>query len=174
MEEHSPNIFGPISLAGNAGSLGQFLTSFGPGAQAQWATYVPTAHLYLYTDKAAQVIALGPADVTWNAPAADAVNGVSRDAGGILFNLLPNRTYKLTANITPTAAALAYSLSWVNTLNVAVGSLNQPANGLANLDHIHAFAVFRPLILTQVKVRMTTAVALTLGIICSVFIESVD
>lgn len=175
MQIHSPDIYGDIKLATAPGTAGQVLTSQGVGVQVIWANATSQAKQYLYTDKAAQVIVVGPADVTWNAPAADAVTpGVSLDAGGILINLSANRTYHLTANITPTVAALAYSLSWVTPGNVAVGSLNQPANGLANLAHVHAFAVYRPLVAAQVKVRMTGAVALTLGTVCSIFIEAKD
>lgn len=160
-------------MAGNTGTANQILTSQGPAVQAIWANAARLAPLYLYTDKALQAIVLGPADITWNAPAVDAVSGVTYTAPGT-FTLTANRTYKLSANITPTVAALAYSLSWVDAANAVVGSLNQPANGLANLAHVHAYAMFRPLVNTVVKVRMTGAVALTLGTICSVFIESVD
>lgn len=172
MEIHKPNIINDVSLAGSAGISGQVLTSQGSNVQAIWST-VAAQRLYLYTDKAAQAIVLGPADITWNSPAADAVNGVTFN-GTTGFTLAANRLYKLTANITPTVAALAYSLSWVDSANAVIGSLNQPANGLANLAHVHAFAVFKPLVNTIVKVRMTSAVALTLGTICSVFIETVD
>lgn len=37
MEIHSPDVYGPIALAGSAGTAGQQLTSAGPGAQAVWS-----------------------------------------------------------------------------------------------------------------------------------------
>lgn len=173
MQTHSPDVYGDIKLATDAGIANQILTSQGIGVQVIWSNAATLAPLYLYTDKAAQVIALGPADITWNAPAADSFIGVTYNAPGT-FTLTANRTYLLTANITPTVAAVAYSLSWVDTANNLVGSLNQPANGLANLAHVHAFATFRPLVNTTVKVRLTGATALTLGTVCSVFIEAKD
>lgn len=170
-EIHTPNIYGPIELANDQGTSGQVLTSQG-ASQSIWSNSNLT-RLYLFTDKNAQAIVLGPSDIGWNVPAADAINGVAFN-GTTQFTLTANRTYKLIANITPSVAALAYSIQWVNSANVAVGGLNQPANGLANLAHVHAFSVFRPLVNTIVKVRLTSGVALTVSAVCSVFIETVD
>lgn len=172
MQQHNLDLYGDLKAAGNAGTNGQFLQSQGPNVTPIW-TNGSLGPLYYYTDKTTQVIAVGPADVTWNAAASDASNGITFN-GTTLFTLAANRLYKLTANITPTVATVEYSISWVDTSNVAIGSLNQPANGLANLSHVHAFALFKPLVNTQVKVRLTSAVALTLGPVCSVFIETVD
>ena len=35
---HSPNIIGPLALAGAPGTVGQVVTSAGAGVQAAWAT----------------------------------------------------------------------------------------------------------------------------------------
>lgn len=171
MEFHSPDIYGAIGLAGSVGTSGQVLTSQGVGNQVIWSTAATLVPRYLYTDKAAQTIVLGPADINWNTPAADAISGLTYNAPGT-FTLTAGRLYTLRATLIPTVAALAYSISWVDSTNAVIGSLNQPASGLANLDHVHAYAVFKPLVGTIVKLRLTSAVALTLGTICSVSIHT--
>lgn len=173
MEQHRPNIIGPVGLAGNEGTANQVLTSAGAGAQAVWANATALVRVYAATDKAAQAIVVGPADITWNTPAADAMTGITFN-GSTQFTLPANRTYKISVLIKPTVAALSYNISIVDTANNPVGSLNQPVNGLASLDHEHATAVFRPLVSTAIKVRMTSAVALTLGTLCHIIIEAID
>lgn len=43
MEIHSPDVYGPIGLAGSAGLAGQRLTSAGPGATPTWVTITATS-----------------------------------------------------------------------------------------------------------------------------------
>ncbi len=42
MEQHSPDIYGSVQLAGSAGVVGQLLGSNGPGIQASWQNISPT------------------------------------------------------------------------------------------------------------------------------------
>lgn len=173
VEIHIPNVIGPLQAAGNEGTVGQTLQSAGPGAQVVWGPNTALPRQFLGTDKVSQAFLLAAGDLTWNAPAADGFQGVTYNAPGT-FNLLANRTYWLFATIVPTVALVAYSVSWVNTANALVGSLNQPAGGIAGLSHSQAIALFRPLVNTIVKVRMTSAVSLTIGPASSVIIQALD
>ena len=175
-EIHVPNIIGPVPLgaADDEGTLGQVLTSFGPGNQVGWASNTsPQPHMYLGTDKVSQAFLLAAGDLTWNPPAADAVSGVTYNPPGT-FLLQPNRLYRLFATIVPTVALVAFSISWVDSGNVLIGSFNQPAGGIAGLAHSHAITWFRPLFPTIVKVRQTSAVSLTVGPASSVEITTLD
>lgn len=174
MEYHSPDIYGDIKLAGNSGSAGQVLVSQGVGSQAIWSNQVQLSRKYLATDKTAQTIVLGPADVTWNTPAADATDGSITFNGSTQFTLPANRTYKITVIVKPSVAAVGYSIIICDTSNVAVGSINLPISGLANLEQNIAVAIFRPLVNTAIKVRMTSAIALTLSNLCNITIEALD
>lgn len=174
MEQHKPDVIGDLRAAGNAGTAGQVMTSQGAGVQCQWASQVQLSRVYAATDKVSQAIVVGPADITWNAPAADAIAGGITFNGSTQFTLPANRTYKISVRIKPTVAALAYNISIVDTSNNPVGSLNQPINGLASLAAEYAVAVFRPLVSTAIKVRMTSAVALTVGPISNIIIEALD
>lgn len=170
---HNPDIYGPLALNGSPGSIGQIPISQGAGQQVIWGNQTALPRYYLATDKTAQAIILGPADITWNTPAPDAINGFIFTSP-TQITVPANRTCKLIANLTPTVAAVAYTIQWVDNSNTPVGSLNQPANGLANLNHVHAIAFVRFAVDTIVKVRMVSAIALTLGPVCSILLETVD
>lgn len=173
MEIHSVDLYGDVRLASNAGTANQVLTSQGVGVQAIWANATSLTKLYAATDKPAQTIVVGPADITWNTPAADAMTGITFN-GTTQFTLLENRTYEIQVRIKPTVAALAYNISIVDTANNPIGSLNQPIAGLASLATEFATAFFRPLVNTAIKVRMTSAVALTIGASSWIIIKAVD
>lgn len=172
MEKHTPDIYGSVALAGNEGLIGQVLSSQGPGVQVIWQTPSTLPPLYAYANKPAQVIVLGPADLTWNTPAADALSGIT--FGANQFTLPANRTYHVMVVVKPTVAALAYNISIVDTANNPVGALSIPVNGLASVAHEHAFAIIRPVAPLTIKVRMTSAVAITIGALSSIHIHTVD
>lgn len=51
---HNADLFGPVGLATDPGSVGQVLTSQGPGAQAIWTTPTPvTATKFTFTSASA-------------------------------------------------------------------------------------------------------------------------
>lgn len=52
-ELHSPDVYGPIGLAGNTGTTGQRLTSAGPGATPTWQTDSTAIGIYEYTSASA-------------------------------------------------------------------------------------------------------------------------
>ncbi len=171
MEQHSPNIYGSIQLAGDAGTTGQILISQGIGNQVIWSTQL--VPLYAATDKVAQLSLIGASDITWNVPAADAINGITFN-GSTLWTLPANRTYLIQAYIKPTLATLAYTLTIVDTANNPVGSLNQPISGLASLAHEHCTAWFRPLVNTQIKLRLSGGLGVTIGATSHLIIRTQD
>lgn len=52
-EIHSPDIYGPIGLAGNPGTSGQRLTSAGPGATPTWQTDSAAIGIFEFTSASA-------------------------------------------------------------------------------------------------------------------------
>lgn len=165
MEQHSIDIYGDVKLAGNTGVAGQYLQSRGPNTQAIWSS-----PLYAATDKAAQAIIVA-GDVTWNTPAVDAINGITFN-GSTQFTLPANRLYHIDVLIKPSVAAVAYTISIVDTSNNPIGSLNLPINGLASLAHEHAQAAFKPLVNTTIKVRCTGTI--TIGASSVILIRTLD
>lgn len=51
MDIHAPNIVGELSVAGDAGTAGQVLTSAGDGVQVDWVT--PVSRVFTFTSASA-------------------------------------------------------------------------------------------------------------------------
>jgi hypothetical protein len=172
-EIHSPDIIGLLRLANNAGATGDLIVSQGPGSPPLWVA--PTAAVkrqFMMTSKATQIIAAGPADITWNAPAADSFFGVTYNAPGT-FTLPANRTFFCEALVMPTTGN-SINIAWVDSANVLIGSVNVPATGSNANVHLHATAVVRVLVPTIIKVRLTSALGVTISQESYVFIRATD
>lgn len=171
MQHHSVDLYGDLKANNSAGIAGQFLQTQGSNNQVVWADSVQES-LYYYTDKPVQTTTLAVVDLTWNVGAADVINGVVFD-GSTQFTLTANRLYNIQATIIPTSSLAAYSVSIVDTANNPVGSINHPAAGIGE-THTHAIALFKPLVDTVIKVRLTNAVTITFGTQCFLSIETAD
>lgn len=114
--------------------------------------------ILLYGNKAAQTIAASPEDLTWSAPVEQF--GVSQQSPTV-FRLLANHTYKLEALFILNSPAATYFAFWSTLANAPVGTVNTPAIGADQASHNHAVALFKPLVDTDVKVRVLNGIGTT-------------
>lgn len=121
-----------------------------------------------------QVLLLAPTDITWTNFLGRGVGFNVNNGLNTTFTLPANRTYKMEALFTPTVAGVAYSIQWVDSSNSPIGTINLPAQGLASLSHVEAIAVFRPTVDTDVKLRHSGGIGVTLGTVSYVDINSRD
>jgi len=133
--------------------------------------FIPTVNeaLYTATERTTNQDIVGPDDVTWDTPDAGVTNGIAFSSSK-LFTLLANRTYELTAFILTTAAD-TYTFEWVDSANAPVGAVNAPG---INADRTFVESVFTPLVDTDVKVRLTTTVNVTVISPSWVVIKTLD
>lgn len=114
--------------------------------------------ILLYANKPAQTIAAGAEDLTWNVPIEQ--YGVSQQSA-VLFRLLANHTYELEASFILNSPNVSYFAFWSTTANAPVGAVNAPAIGANGTSFNYAKAIFRPLVDTDVKVRVLTGIGTT-------------
>lgn len=127
--------------------------------------------ILLYGNKAAQTIAAGAEDLTWNVPVEQ--YGITQQSSTV-FRLLANHLYDLEALFILNSPAATYFAFWSTLANAPVGVVNTPAIGADQAAHNHARALFRPLVDTDVKVRVLTGIGTTFEAETIVSIKAID
>lgn len=114
--------------------------------------------ILLYGAKAAQTIAASPEDLTWSVPIEQ--YGVSQQSSTV-FRLLANHTYSLEAHFILNSPNVSYFAFWSTLANAPVGVVNAAAIGVNGTSFNYAKAIFRPLVDTDIKVRVLTGIGTT-------------